>query len=118
MASIGGTGATQGYFTDIAVDGVQSARMDIIPYSTSWQPNGLTPPMTANARGTFQLGPVMLNYLRTLNGGNVPCITRVLGVSTGFDPYGGYVAGRTALYSTRIVIQWQGSASGTEELQM
>lgn len=115
--SIGGGGATQAYFVDVAVDGAQSVRMDIVPYSSYWAPNSTVPPMTANARGTFQIGPTMLGYLQARNGGVLPCVTRVLAVNTAFDPSPGAGAGRTTLYSTRIVIQWQGNAaSGTDEL--
>jgi len=117
---LGGSGATQGYFTDVDVSGSQSVRMDIIPYSTTWQPNGIgIAPMTGNGRGTFQIGPVMLQYLQSRNGGAMPCVSRIIGFTTGFDPYPGSAAGRTTLFSTRIVIQWQGSmSSGQDELAM
>ncbi|MBU6375420.1 MAG: hypothetical protein KGQ59_05450, partial [Bdellovibrionales bacterium] len=115
--SMGGTGATSGYFTDVDVDDRQSVRMDIIPYSSAWAPNRTVAPMTATARGSFQMGPTMLAYLQSKNGGVLPCVSRVVALSTGFDPYPGSAAGRTTLFSTKIVIQWQGNAgSGTDEL--
>ncbi len=112
MASMGGQGASPGYFTDSGVDG--TVRMDIIPATTDWAPFQTNPttgrpvyPTSGNARGSFALSPQTLYAYQTLHGGQTPCISAVVAVSTGFN------AGQ--LYGTRIRVRLQSSVASSED---
>ena len=113
-AMIGGTGASPtSYFRDQGVDGMVS--MEITPPTQEWAPalvnqyGRSTPSMTGGSvRGTIMLGALTVQTLQSM-GGPQTCVTAVRAVNSGFT--------NGNLFSTRIMIQWQGAnASGTDVL--